>query len=228
MGVLANQLTSNKNKVTHYNASNLCPDSNHPHMIDLGLPSGTLWSCCNLGAESPENNGKHYAWGETTPKIDKYKLYNMDNNGRLTIFKYNTKASYGQVDNLTQLELADDAVSRALGNSWRMPTYDDFEELINGTKGSWAECNGIKGRKFTSKVNGNTIFFPAAGRAIFDKGTVTIYSQGVIGDYWSSSLDKVRPSDAYHIYYDSYSNRAFNWSRAHRENGLSVRPVFKK
>ena len=45
-----------------------CPDNNHPHMIDLGLPSGTKWACCNVGASAPEDYGNYYAWGETQPK----------------------------------------------------------------------------------------------------------------------------------------------------------------
>ena len=46
----------------------ICPDNNHPHMIDLGLPSGTKWACCNVGASSPEKAGGYYAWGETEEK----------------------------------------------------------------------------------------------------------------------------------------------------------------
>ena len=45
-----------------------CPDDNHPHAIDLGLPSGTLWACCNVGADKPESYGGYYAWGETEEK----------------------------------------------------------------------------------------------------------------------------------------------------------------
>ncbi len=56
-----------------------CPDGNHPHMIDLGLPSGTKWACCNVGASKPEDYGNYYAWGETQPKSvydeDTYAYY---------------------------------------------------------------------------------------------------------------------------------------------------------
>lgn len=45
-----------------------CPDDNHPHMIDLGLPSGTKWACCNVGATKPEEYGGYYTWGETEEK----------------------------------------------------------------------------------------------------------------------------------------------------------------
>ena len=44
-----------------------CPDGNHPHLIDLGLPSGTKWACCNIGAITPEGYGEYYRWAETTP-----------------------------------------------------------------------------------------------------------------------------------------------------------------
>ena len=49
-----------------------CPDSKHPHWIDLGLPSGTLWRCCNEGASSPEAFGGYYEFGEvaTAPSLD--------------------------------------------------------------------------------------------------------------------------------------------------------------
>ena len=58
-----------------------CPNDHHPHIIDLGLPSGTLWSCCNIGAEAPSAYGTYYKWSEsvaedawgakwTTPSID--------------------------------------------------------------------------------------------------------------------------------------------------------------
>ena len=43
----------------------ICPDGYHPHMIDLGLPSGTKWACCNLGADSPDEKGSSYSWLDT-------------------------------------------------------------------------------------------------------------------------------------------------------------------
>ena len=59
-----------------------CPDSNHPHMIDLGLPSGTLWQCCNEGASKPEDNGCYYRFGQvpTAPSQDQIEelLNNAD------------------------------------------------------------------------------------------------------------------------------------------------------
>ena len=63
---------------------NSCPDGHHPHAIDLGLPSGTKWACCNVGAEKPEDDGGYYAWGETGEKEEytwvTYQNAYMDDN----------------------------------------------------------------------------------------------------------------------------------------------------
>ena len=53
-----------------------CPDNHHPHLINLGLPSGTLWACCNVGATTPEGSGGYYAWGETEEKSEGYDWKN--------------------------------------------------------------------------------------------------------------------------------------------------------
>ena len=59
----------NIHSFTYIGESNICPDDNHPHMIDLGLPSGNKWCCCNVGAQSPEHYGGYYAWGKRKQKI---------------------------------------------------------------------------------------------------------------------------------------------------------------
>lgn len=58
-------------------ATKFCPDDNHPHMIDLGLPSETKWSCCYLGADNPTEAGNRYAFGETKVK-DEYTKENYE------------------------------------------------------------------------------------------------------------------------------------------------------
>ncbi len=55
--------------------NDLCPDGNHPHLIVLGLPSGTKWACCNMDAKAPDMVGRYYSWGDTKPKYD----YSSDN-----------------------------------------------------------------------------------------------------------------------------------------------------
>jgi hypothetical protein len=100
-----------------------CPDDHHPHMIDLGLPSGTLWSCCNVGAYTPEAIGNYFAWGETEPKssygIKTYKYVKIQN-----------IRSYIHIGNDiagTQYDVA----KVKWGNSWRMPTRVQCQELMD-------------------------------------------------------------------------------------------------
>ena len=52
-----------------------CPDANHPHWIDMGLPSGTQWRCCNEGASTPEAYGGYYTFGQvaSAPSCDQIK-----------------------------------------------------------------------------------------------------------------------------------------------------------
>ena len=64
---------------TTTSVDSLCPDDNHPHAIDLGLPSETKWACCNYGANEPENFGDYLAWGERKAKAtyrNTYLYYN--------------------------------------------------------------------------------------------------------------------------------------------------------
>ncbi len=200
-----------------------CPDENHPHMIDLGLPSGTKWACCNVGAFKPENYGDIFAWGETSTKSS-YQWANyhwFNNEGRRSkITKYCTKSSFGSKDKITQLELNDDAAHVNMGGSWRMPTEMECRELNDGTNSSWTTINGINGRLFTSKSNGLSIFLPAEGWVLGDVDKPFQFLES--GYFWSSSLDESTPSNARFLYFDS--NRVFMSSRD-REGGQSIRPV---
>ncbi len=201
-----------------------CPDENHPHMIDLGLPSGTLWACCNVGANNPEDYGEYFAWGEVTPQSsnryywDSYKWCNGDYN-KMT--KYCTRSNYGNdgfVDNKTVLDAEDDAAYVNWGGDWRMPTIAEFDELLANTTSEWTTQNGVNGRKFTSKTNGKSIFLPAAGYRWIGE---LLYA-GSNGNYWSSTLIESRPYDARHLYFDGGGVYTGDFYRYH---GRSVRPV---
>ena len=128
--------------------------------VDLGLTSGTLWATCNVGASSPYEAGSYFAWGETSPKQDyslnSYKWYNSVT-GKYT--KYCTNSSYGDVDNKTELDLADDAAYVNWGAKWRMPSRAQFDELRAECDWQW---NG-SGYLVTSKKNNKTLILPAAG-----------------------------------------------------------------
>ena len=192
------------------------PD-NHEY-VDLGLPSGTLWATCNVGATSPEDMGDYFAWGETAPKqiydMENYKWYNSAND-KLT--KYCTDDKYGTVDYETELLPEDDAAYVNWGPVWRMPTLEQQQELIERCTWQWVERNGVYGRLVTGS-NGNTLFLPAADYRSDNSPS----NEGSIGAYWSRTLDSGYPSGLYFRNFDWKSVYLFSHIRSH---GFTVRPV---
>lgn len=158
--------------------------------VDLGLPSGTLWATCNVGASTPEEYGKYFAWGETDPKDsytwDTYKWGYIDSHGEWILSKYNMSTISGVVDNITELELADDAAYVILGASWRIPTWEQALELVEFCSWTWTSKNGVCGQLGTGP-NGNTVFFPAAGN-VYDNCFYSPGNQGWRGEYLTSGL----------------------------------------
>ena len=195
--------------------------TNDYEYVDLGLPSGTLWATCNVGASTPEGYGNYYAWGETSTKgtynWSTYRYADGDDN-RLT--KYCNKSDYGNngfTDNLTTLQSGDDPAT-SWGSGWRTPTKAQWEELLANTTNEWTTRNGKSGRLFTSKKNGQTLFLPAAGH----RYRSSLYYAGSYGRYWSSSLYTDTPDDAWLLNFASdncYMNNDY------RSSGRSVRPV---
>ena len=188
--------------------------------VDLGLPSGTLWATCNVGANRPEEYGDYFAWGETEPKNDYYwDTYKYCQGTETTLTKYCTRSSYGTVDNKTELELSDDAATANWGVDWQMPSLEQLDELYSSsyTTTTWI---GGGGRWITSKSNGNSIFLPAAGYRL---GT-SRYTAGSDGGgyYWSRSLGTGDSGDAYALFFFS---SGIHTSRSYRCYGQSVRPV---
>ena len=191
--------------------------------VDLGLPSGTLWATCNVGANSPEEYGDYFAWGETsTKKTYNWSTYKYCNGDDDKLTKYCSKSDYGNngfTDNLTVLQARDDPATANWGADWRIPTEEEWEELLNNTTHKWTTQNGKKGHLFTSKKNGQTLFLSAAGYLWDDY----IDSLGSFGLYWSSSLDTDYPYSAWGFYVDSgdyYVDGSY-----YRLGGLSVRAV---
>ncbi len=181
--------------------------------VDLGLPSGTLWATCNVGANSPEDYGDYFAWGETTPKSS----YNRSN------YKWFQSAKYDSTYGRQVLDSEDDAATVNWGIKWCMPTIEQFDELFNSayTTNEWTTQNGINGRKITSKTNGKSIFLPAADAGKY-VDTDTEF-KGTLGYYWSrsndlSSYDRAMGKSFY--FYDIFNDSSFGCSR-----GYSVRPV---
>ena len=151
--------------------------------VDLGLPSGTLWATCNVGADTPEGCGNYFAWGETEPKdsygTDNYKYYNS--NGEL--IKYCVQEGTGVLDNLTTLEPMDDAATANWGDGWCTPSWNQWSELWRYAPHEWTTQNDMQGWRFTGS-NGNSIFLPAAGSRWGEE----IGYVGGYGFYWSNQL----------------------------------------
>ena len=204
-------------------------ESGHEY-VDLGLPSGTKWATCNVGATKPEEYGDYFAWGETEPKTTydwntykwatatwdaTYQFWELE-----TLTKYCTNSDYGTVDNKTVLELSDDAARANWGGAWRMPTDGEWGELLDECIWGWK--NAYKGTTagylVTSKINGNSIFLPAAGYRDGDY----FGNAGSNGDYWSSSLYTDYPGIAWYVSF--YSGNVYG-SNDDRFRGRSVRPV---
>lgn len=184
-----------------------CPDGNHPHIIDLGLPSGTRWACCNVGAKKPEDYGGCYAWGETETKSTyDWKTYKFYRNKELV--------SIGSDIAGTQYDVA----HVKWGGTWVMPSESQIKELLDSCHHEMTWVNGVKGIKFTSKSNGMSIFLPNMG------GRYSHDLSGSCGYFWSSTPDSEFSRDAVYLYFSS--GRA-GWFYDLRCNGFAVRPVSK-
>ena len=174
--------------------------------VDLGLPSGLKWSAWNVGATKPEESGLYFAWGETqgyTGITDEKQFtwvdYTLCDGTSSNMLKYNI------TDGLTTLELVDDA-AYATDSTCRIPTKDELVELKANTTSEWvANYNGtgVAGRIFNSKVNGNSIFTPAAGSCREGSNTNTLY--GSAGCLWSSTRTSLATSEAWYCDFGSDS-----------------------
>ena len=158
--------------------------------VDLGLPSGTLWATCNVGADTPEEYGDYFAWGEPHPKVTyNWSTYQYCDGNSNTLTKYCNDASYGcngYTDILTTLLPQDDAATANWGADWRMPTIEEWEELCLNTTSTWSSQNGVNGWIFTAS-NGNSLFLPAGG--YYNNDNLCYVDR--YGRYWSSSLNTV-------------------------------------
>ena len=168
-------------------------------LIDLGLPSGTLWADRNIGADSPKDSGDYFRFGETTPFTEDSEEYNFRNLG----------------ESIAGTE--HDAATVILGKKYRMPTLEQIKELLNECKWEWTTQNDAKGMKVTGP-NGNSIFFPASGYRNFSDGL--LYFVGYTASCWSASAN--RDNNAHYFYFTSIT---WGWSVSNHANGFPVRAV---
>lgn len=203
--------------------------------VDLGLPSGTKWAKCNVGASAPEQAGDYFAWGEVTPK-ESYSVMNYkygsgqaaeagnedSYDGLKSLTKYNVNPALGEVDNLYELEPEDDAAQVNMGGAWHMPSEVDLQELIDNCYFQKAKINGVSGVKVTGP-NGNYIFLPNVGLRYNE---IVMFNDVAMkwGFYWTSSLAGSDNTMACYL----YSEGTNVVSNSFRFYGQSVRAVFKK
>lgn len=219
-----------------------------PEPVDLGL--SVKWASCNLGADSPEDPGDLYAWGELKPKnsyvLDNYKFFEPGP-GQTSVNPWNLdwlltkycsdkeygpqKTHYGTVDRRVILELEDDVANVKLGGKWRIPMQEERDELFNECTWTWKKVKGVPGYEVTSKVNGNSIFLPVTGYFMDED----LIRPDELGYYWTSSLYLDDPRKAIfwgfsekEIYPrlnqvpNPYGHQVAMWSRA---VGFAIRPV---
>ena len=193
----------------------------HGHAyVDLGLPSGTYWAACNMGANAPEDYGSYFAWGEIFPKAtydwSTYKYCNGDAN---SLTKYCNDPAFGYngfIDDLSELLPEDDAISANWGAGWHIPTVEQWQELVDCTTHDTTTQNGVKGFLFTAS-NGNSLFLPNAG--LYNDNV--IYSIGRLSIFWSNSIDPELPYCAFAFGFQS----GVVTGHHNRQSGASVRAV---
>jgi hypothetical protein len=203
-----------------------------PGAVNMG--TSVVWAPCNLGASRPEEPGDYYAWGESESKTKEmqfpwfgwwnYKWYGGEDYSSLvtheTVSKYvfanRDGYYYGEPDNLATLEPEDDAAIQVLGGSWRMPSNDEWVELIENCDWSPAQQGGVNGYKVVSKITGAELFLPYAGYYVQD---LFVPGQGY---YWSSNVVPSYCLTARLLHIGPGFHQMWEMSR---EEGLSIRPV---
>lgn len=230
---------SSKIALGKQNAGQKQKDSPLSEYVDLGLPSGTLWATCNVGAKTPEDYGDYYAWGETIGLKDGKKEYDARTHKYLSVQgqnlyekKYCLNDYFGEIDSLYTLLPEDDVATVKLGKDWRMPTKDEMEELVKECQWNWLKISNDVSGYLVTGPNGNTIFLPAAGYydKISDGNNVAGLNDYLY--YWTSeqnhqgpmALDNSLISDRN----SRYGVRNGQLSTTFKWRGCSVRPVRKK
>lgn len=195
-----------------------------PEWVDLGL--SVKWATFNVGATKPEEYGDYFAWGETEPKEDySWSTYKWGNGSNGELSKYSFHNHYGTVDYKTQLDPVDDAAHTHISGSWRIPTDAEWIELYENctwTRTTNYDGTGVAGIVVTSRKTGytdKTIFLPAAGNRV----NKYVENTGDYCSYWSSSLSKTDPLQAYSLHTNKTSITSPEKTRF---VGRSVRPVY--
>ena len=189
--------------------------------VDLGL--SVKWANMNIGAKNVGQDGSHFAWGEVETKKQGKYTWNSYKYGTSANYmtKYCTDSNYGEVDGKDILEKSDDVANAVLGGDWRMPTKEEFSELLTKCTITWENSDNLR---FTGP-SGNYILLPMAG---FIKDDGTLKNDGDCGYYWTTSLSDVKSTQAVDVIFIESEMESFEilgLNNGNRCCGLSVRPV---
>ena len=206
-------------------------NANGHKYVDLDLPSGTMWATCNVGADKPEEYGllfqfgrvDGYAYGDSNNQFRTEAQNTQDNTGNSYIPLTTSGRTYNEGETL---DLVDDAAHVNMGGAWKMPTKEDFEELLKYTNHEVTSINEVQCMMFTSKINMQQLFIPLAGQWYFNGSH--FYNAGSKAYVWSSlvSTSNNNNAAAYSLYCNLSDNNV-NGYNSFRINGQSVRGVFK-
>ena len=160
--------------------------------VDLGLPSGTLWSTVNVGAQTPFQRGQYFSWGNIEGYVASYNEGNYSGE----IVGYSFIQDNYVLTNGYQLSgsipVENDAAVDIMGEKWSIPTDVQFQELIDNCTITWVEKNGVPGKLFTSNINGKTLFIINNGYG----NATTLDSPMYQSAYWTNAEDDVDTSRA--------------------------------
>ena len=190
---------------------NPCPDNNHPHLVDLGLPSGTKWACCNVGASVPDLYGDRYYWGGTTPlapgvEDDAYNYPYYEYNFGDDVLKIPFHIGKTQYD----------AAYVTWGGEWYMPSWNQCQELCENTSYQWTSLNGVEGIEVTGR-NGNSIFLPAGGGFYHGRRM----TEGTGSSYWGEQYG----TSGYGWGFCFKNGESLSTSTDYVQRGHYIRPV---
>lgn len=179
-------------------------------VIDLGLPSGLLWSTTNLGGNTETDFGLYFSYGNVGGhEVGSYSF---------TSANYRQTRGYGLNGNIPANSTYD-AATAALGDGWRMPTMADFRELIENCTKVWTsdyQGSGIAGVVFTSKRNGKKIFLVGGG-----------YTNGTTRTGADVFLRESTQYDTGHGYLARINTNSsdYNFIYGDKYTGVPIRPV---
>lgn len=188
-------------------------------LLDLGLPSGTLWMDRNILADSISDGGKYFGWGEiyghTKLETELYELHKPHKDN-----KFYPSLKYNKNDRLTVLDDEDDTAYKYTNGECRMPTEEQIKELIDNTHFSMCLCSDMDCGCFISKINGRHLYIPANGWAYNGK----ICDKTHYGELWSKSIHWYDFNNALSLGFGYVGNPIVE-GRHYRSDGLSVRGV---